>query len=414
MTRPPYWTPLRRVAMRFAVSLFILTFLPFPFVLIPWLGDRIVELTDKLWSYLVYPVGEHVFHQKIVHDGPTGSGDTTFDWVFVACTIFFSLIITLAWSALSRRKEYDRLYGLLRVGARYFLATTMLGYGLSKVVVQQFPAPDAYRMVEPIGEASPMGLLWTMMGLSPAYEIFGGLAETIGAVFLLFRRTTTLGALILVGVMTNVVMLNFCYDVPVKIFSSQLLLVAFFLMLPDLRALTDFLVRGRIAHPAPLVSSWPARWPRAAYVVAKVAVIGLILYSQAWAFDGPPAAATPLLGAWSVDTMTLDGQDMATKDERWLVVGVGPYGARVRLQNAPALRLGFKADNEKKTLEVTARDAPNAPETWAYEQHDAEHVTVSGLHGGKAIALQMHRVATEKSLLITRGFHWVNEFPFNR
>ena len=41
--------------------------------------------------------------------------------------------------------------------------------------------------------------------------------EVLGALLLLFRRTTALGAAVLAVVLVNVVMMNFCYDVPVKI-----------------------------------------------------------------------------------------------------------------------------------------------------------------------------------------------------
>lgn len=70
------------------------------------------------------------------------------------------------------------------------------------------------------------------MGYSRTYTIFAGAGEVIGGVLLFFRRTTTLGALILCGVLANVVALNFSYGIPVKIFSSLLLLLAYFWSLP--------------------------------------------------------------------------------------------------------------------------------------------------------------------------------------
>jgi hypothetical protein len=48
----------------------------------------------------------------------------------------------------------------------------------------------------------------------------------VGGALLLFRRTTTAGALVLIAVLTNIVTLNFSCDVPVKLFSSHLLLMA--------------------------------------------------------------------------------------------------------------------------------------------------------------------------------------------
>jgi hypothetical protein len=43
-----------------------------------------------------------------------------------------------------------------------------------------------------------------------------------------------------VAVMLNVALLNFCYDVPVKLYSSLYVLMALFLLLPDVPALFQF------------------------------------------------------------------------------------------------------------------------------------------------------------------------------
>jgi len=59
------------------------------------------------------------------------------------------------------------------------------------------------------------------------------------------RKTSTLGALMSVGVLSNVVALNFSYDVPVKLYSSHLLAQAIFLLLPDARRLGNFFFLNR-------------------------------------------------------------------------------------------------------------------------------------------------------------------------
>ncbi|HVS63755.1 MAG TPA: hypothetical protein VMT85_09690 [Thermoanaerobaculia bacterium] len=81
------------------------------------------------------------------------------------------------------------------------------------------------RLSQTIGESSPMGLLWNMMGYSRLYNLFSGGVDVLGGVLLLFRRTATLGALVAIGAMANVVLLNFAYDVPVKLYSMHLLLM---------------------------------------------------------------------------------------------------------------------------------------------------------------------------------------------
>ena len=124
---------------------------------------------------------------------------------------------------------------LLRSYLRYVLAAAMLGYGLAKVSwdFNQFATIGDFQLEKKWGDSSPMNVVWSFMGASRAYTVFAGLGEVVGAILLLFRRTTILGAMVVVGVMTNVVMLNYCYDIPVKLYSSHLLMMAVYLLLPE-------------------------------------------------------------------------------------------------------------------------------------------------------------------------------------
>ena len=99
-----------------------------------------------------------------------------------------------------------------------------------------------------------MGLLWTFMGYSTVYTIFAGLGEVIGGAFLLFKRTRLIGSLIVIAIMSNVVMLNFAYDVPVKLFSTHLLLMAIFLTVPDIKRLSNLFFFNRAIAPEANVS----------------------------------------------------------------------------------------------------------------------------------------------------------------
>src|SRR6185295_12656867 len=105
-----------------------------------------------------------------------------------------AVLATLLWTALDgSRPNYSRVHAWLRTYLRFALAATLFSYGAAKVFKSQFPDPPASRLLEPLGEMSPMGLLWSFMGASGAYTVFGGLAETIPAILLMFGRTTLLG-----------------------------------------------------------------------------------------------------------------------------------------------------------------------------------------------------------------------------
>src|SRR5689334_14063011 len=223
----PLWSPAKKVLFRFAFCYLLLYSFPFPLYYIPYVG-MIGMWTFQMWNKLVPWVGQQLFGVTITVF-PNGSGDTTFNYVQVFVFLVIATVATLVWSLLDRRRRnYARLYEWLRVYTRFVLAVAMIGYGTAKVFPSQFPMPSFDRLMQPYGDSSPMGLLWTFMGASVAYNVFTGLGELVGGLLLVFRRTTLLGALVCIGVMANVVMLNFSYDVPVKLYSTHLLLMAVF------------------------------------------------------------------------------------------------------------------------------------------------------------------------------------------
>ena len=126
------------------------------------------------------------------------------------------------WSLLDfRRTDYRRLHFYLRIYIRYALSFTLFGYGFAKVFPTQFIFPRLAGWWN-LGRISHPWACCGLHGLFDAYIIFSGLAEVTGATLLLFRRTATLGAMTSAAVLLNVVMLNFCYDVPVKLYSLNL------------------------------------------------------------------------------------------------------------------------------------------------------------------------------------------------
>ena len=59
-----------------------------------------------------------------------------------------------------------------------------------------------------------------------------GFAEIIPGLLLLFRRTVVLGALLAIAVITHIVLVNFSFDIPVKLFSSHLLVFSLVILSP--------------------------------------------------------------------------------------------------------------------------------------------------------------------------------------
>ena len=181
----------------------------------------------NLWQAIVPWVSQHFLQIGRVSLPDFINSDSKGGWVRVLCCLVFSIAGAVVWAWFDPHRRHDcRIHQLVKAYVRYVLGAAMLTYGVSKMVQKQFPFPDLSRLQMTYAESSPIMLLWTFMGYGTAYSVFGGAAEVLGGILLLIRRTTTLGALIVMAVMTNVVMINLCYDVQVKLYSIHLLLFA--------------------------------------------------------------------------------------------------------------------------------------------------------------------------------------------
>ncbi len=260
----------QRFALRFSFVYWLLYSFPSPFTdiigsLLATLAKLNVPIEAVGKSFKTFSDGYDHYVEQVVHwvaqnglgiEGdlilPNGSGDTTF--AFVRLLVYFgtAFCVALIWSGVFYKRNTDQawLRDMLQTYLRYVLAFTMLGYGLAKAgfIQTQFAtagSPSEFQLDRTYGASSPMGLLWTFMAASPMYTFFAGLGETIGGLLLVFRRTATLGAIVVFGVMLNVVMLNFCYDVPVKQYSFHLVLMSVIVLMPDVPRLFNVLLLNR-------------------------------------------------------------------------------------------------------------------------------------------------------------------------
>jgi hypothetical protein len=336
----------------------------------------------------------------------------------VACLLLIALVITVIWTVLDRKRlGYPTLYRWLNLYVRFSLGTTMIGYGAFKVISSQFVAPSLERLMQSYGDSSPMGLLWTFMGASEPYTMFVGFAEMIAGILLFPRKTSTLGALMSVGVLSNVVALNFSYDVPVKLYSMHLLAMAIFLLLPDARRLANFFILNR---PAECVREQPlfrrTVWHRGALVLASlfvITVVGMSLYQSYDQRQFLMSRRSPLYGIWEVEEFSLGQSTPAASNQRWQrIIFDIPNRITVQTPADPHQRFSLQLDQDKRTLTLRKREDPNWNTVLTYEQVSPEVMTLAGALNGSALTARLRRSEERKFLLTDRGFHWINEAPF--
>ncbi|MGB6387086.1 MAG: hypothetical protein WBD25_17340 [Terriglobales bacterium] len=381
-----------------------------------------------LWpiKQVTFWTAAHIFHAKLplVYSG-SGSGDKTFDWVLTFCLLVFATLATGIWSALDRkRKNYVTLYKWFRLFIRFALASQLVGYGMAKLIPLQMPGLWLTRLLTPYGNFSPMGVLWSSIGAAPAYEMFAGSAEMLGGILLIIPCTATLGALVCVADMTQVFMLNMTYDVPVKLFSFHLLLMALFLLAPELQRLADFFFRNRTAalsnQPQLFKTRRANRIALAAQIVFGLWIIGTAAYGGwgDWHTYGGGRPKSPLYGIWNVDELSIDGQvrsPLLTDYDRWRRI-IFDFPEVMVFQRMDDTFVGCSASINVKdnTLVLKKSSDKNFKGNFTFQRPAPDQLILDGEMGDHKTHMQLHLIDRSKFLLVNRGFHWIQEYPYNR
>lgn len=385
-------------------------------------GVKIDKHYVELWTPLVRMVGEQVFHVR-TNIGLFPPMDSISQFVLVFCYLVLAAAVAIVWTVRDWNKPSDpRHYEWLRLNLRFAVGCAMISYGALKIINLQFPEPSLDRLVQPVGDVAPEGILWTFMGSSQSYSVFSGVAEMIGGLLLSARRTTSLGALICLGVLSNVVMMNYCYDIPVKLYSTHLLVMSLILVGYDIRRLSRLLLFNRSTAPVELPALLEQKRSQdAAIVLRTVFVVVFTLVSFYYAYDGrrvinsheDGAPKSPLYGIWNVEEFEQDGQvrpPLVTDLDRWRRV-IFDYPHMLAIQDMSDSRhlYRLRLDIANKRLLMSPFQGPAQNSAFSYQQPDPGILIIEGTFDGRKVRAKLRRVEDPKFLLTSHKFRWIKE-----
>lgn len=395
---------------------------------IPFIGYWIQSAVARVFTLPAEYVAQNVLHVASPGDmlHLTGSGDTAINWLSALLLLMVSLVATGAWTVLDRKRpHYQTLSAWLRFLIRLTLGMGMVSYGISKVFPLQMPQPTISSLSEPLGMHSPMSVLWNFIGLNPWYESICGAAEFLAGVLILFRRTALAGALLSAFVVSNVLLYNLAFDVPVKLYSGHLLLLSCFVILPDVAALWRFFWRHEPAAPTGIwVPPAKRRWFRRATQIIEIAfaliVIAPSLYFGAvrWRQERAELAAPcALCSAWRVESASDEGSALRLPSPfSGAVSELIIDSPTLAVLRGPAYKPSYvpiKIDNAGETIQLLQ----GSKTLFAFTQRDPAHLLLRpiGDKAGKAETLEFVRTTPVGGYpLLRRGFHWVSEYPYQR
>jgi hypothetical protein len=402
-TSAPDWPWPLRLAFRFVVSFFAITT---PYLAIGHIGTLVGVFIPS-----VVPVAEWLQY------GPAGLM-TAYEWAtrqlfgpvvyatiagyiaYLSTALVGAALITLVWTTVDRRREYRRAHGWLRIYLRYLLAAVMLSYGMVKVIPGQFGPPSLIQLITPLGEFTRMRLLWLSMGVAPAYSVFTGLCEVGGGLLLFSRRTTTVGSLILVASLANVLMLNLAYGVGVQLNSTVYLLMAMVLLAPDARRLVDVAFAKTASAGGEPASS--AAWRRRGSVLAKALILLLMVgvYVRAAYVGRASAVRIPALyGIYDVEHFARGGVPIARGDStRWHRVVVAERDTAA-IQMSGGLTERYRARHDAAARTLTLIPAAGESLTLHYTQEGDGRLRIEGDVRGSAVQAHMRAIDLTKLTL---------------
>ncbi|NER18884.1 DoxX family protein [Spongiivirga citrea] len=350
-----------------------------------------------------------------------GSGDTTFAYVTLFINLVGALIIGTIWSILDRKRPaYNKLFYWFLVIVRIYLVLFMFFYGFVKVFKVQFPSPSLMRLLQPLGDFSPMGLAWTYMGYSKGFNLFAGGMEVLGGLLLIPRRTQTLGALVVMGVMLQVAVMNFMFDIPVKIFSVHLILFAAIIFMTDARRFINVFITNKETRTYQYYNPIDDKLYHKVIFWLKIGLTVLIFAGLSWQMHeteksrGDLREKPALYGIWEAHTFIKNNDTLPpliTDEKRWryLVVDFKDR-ASAKMMNGGVTSFNFEIDTTSKKLTIDNREDGHY---FSYERKGKNALILDGSFYYDSLKIHFVR-KDHKFELRNRGFHWINEYPRNK
>jgi len=279
----PVWKGYQKIAFRIAFIFFVAISIP----------------NNAEWYQHVFSIDWTRLHYRDLYDiarfgsginffGSTLFGSPLYGYANWIITLLVAIAGGLLWTFIDSRRqqpvqEYNKLYYWLRVIVRYRAGIGIIGFGFTKLLPVQMPFPSLGLLNTNFGDFSAQKIYWLIIGIVPWYQVFAGIVEVAAGTLLFFRKTTTLGAALLVGALGDIVYVNFAYDGGVHVYSSYFVLLGAFLLVQDIPKLYSLLIRQRLTVPVyyfPVFKQW-LQYTRIALKAGVIILfLGVLYYLQ--------------------------------------------------------------------------------------------------------------------------------------
>jgi hypothetical protein len=201
--------------------------------------------------------------------------------------------------------------------------------------------------------------------------------------------------------------------------------MAVLVLAPDLPRLANLFVLNRSIAPSKQPQLFSTRRANrialSLQILIGVWVIGRWCYHDfvSWrTFSGRPRS--PLYGIWNVEQFSVDTQvrpPLLTDNRRWRRIVLDDF--RPDLAVIEQMDNSFTydpvvIDTAHKTLVFTKFDDKSWRADFKFDRPKPDQLVLEGSMDGHKIQMQLQLFDRNNFLLVNRGFHWIQEYPFNR
>ena len=238
------------------------------------------------------------------------------DW---GIAFLIGLAGAVIWTLFDRKsKEYHYLYYWIRVVVRYRAGIGIIGFGFTKLFPTQMPFPSLGLLNSNFGDFTAQKIYWLSVGIVPWYQVFGGVVELAAGAMLFFRKTTTFGAILLVGALGDITFVNYAYDGGVHVYAFYFVFLGLFLLADDVPKLYNLLILERYTVPVRFYPDFNQPVLKYSRIILKtltfVIFFGILTYTETINFRYDPykqpatAGLKALRGNYHVTEFKLNGK----------------------------------------------------------------------------------------------------------
>jgi hypothetical protein len=244
--------------------------------------------------------------------------------------------------------------------ARGVLVLAMLTYGTAKFAGAQFFASGGI-LDRPVADLSGIELTWVFFGHSWLYSCFVASGQLFAAALLMFGKTARLGAVCLLPITANIVVVNFGYRIGLdtQIVSSILLALNLYLLAWDLPTWKRVFWEDAVQVQRP-----PRLMNRRSCVALQAVIFFFTAGALFWFLARENAVGrSPIAGDWLIASAKVDGQRTTDPalgaDWRW--VSFDMFGRLSVRTNQFTLLGRYTADENEGKFTIRYALEPLAP-----------------------------------------------------